>query len=190
MLLQLVVPLFLVAVWLICPGSVARAGARFKVASPRIATVVVVVGLMCATIAQSGQRDQQSAWVVYGIGEAVVVLWCLYAARKVPAFGLIGLGTFLNYAVIIANKGMPVPLAHAAPDQFLHHVTTSTDRLVWLSDVLVMHGSWLGGWYSIGDVTVLLGILAVIVALARPDKRTVPTLQEHMDRYYPAAESG
>ena len=84
--------------------------------------------------------------------------------RMTPAIILMIIGVFLNFAVISANRGMPVKAALPArgADQ-LHVRMTETTYLPWLADVI----PWplpgpLGGLVSLGDLFLSVGVFLLI----------------------------
>ena len=170
----LLVPILVVACWLVAPGARARMAARFTAASPPSVTLTAVCGVVGAALAQTAPRENVAAWVVFTAGELLVIVWALYVSRQVDGLVLVAMGTAVNLLVVVANRGMPVPLGHPAPAQFLHHVTTSADRLLWLSDRFHVGSGVFGGWDSIGDVIVLVGMGVVVAQLAWRDRQRVP----------------
>ena len=81
--------------------------------------------------------------------------------RALPGALLIGLGSFLNTTVSLANAGMPVDLGalaasgKPAPSDGLHVLIGPETRLPFLADVLLV--PLLNNIYSVGDVLLAIG---------------------------------
>lgn len=100
---------------------------------------------------------------------------CLFNGRQSRGFLVMAAGVALNLLVIALNGGMPVSEAAVltvggaagaravvAGDLF-HSVMTGATKLAFLSDVLPLPGfRGLRGVFSIGDVLMFVGIVAVL----------------------------
>ena len=87
--------------------------------------------------------------------------------RHLAGMALIGLGMALNGAVIAVNRGMPTNLPHGVriEETVKHHARRPSDRLVVLSDVIVVRP--LGESLSLGDMLLAAGIVRLVVARSR-----------------------
>ncbi len=90
---------------------------------------------------------------------------------------LIGLGIMLNFVVIAANNGiMPVGTAGMSQEfsynlqtvsDGIHGLLTGATRLPILADIIKVKNplTGSGGWYSIGDIVMDLGIIVLISSI-------------------------
>ncbi len=133
------------------------------------------------------------------LGSSVLLLWLLWANRRLPGIPLVALGVLANAAVMAANGGW-MPVTAEVLEQIgmagqvvqvgsLQRVVSTKDivltradtRLWWLSDVLVLPRPFpLPSAFSVGDVFVSVGLFwllqaALVVGLEGPEvSRTEP----------------
>ena len=104
---------------------------------------------------------------------SVAFLWC---NRHLPGALLLGLGTALNLAAIVANGGT-MPASESAwrtaglptlTNQFENSNVTHSARLPWLGDVFAIPKGWpLANVFSVGDVLVVIAIAYMVHVLCR-----------------------
>lgn len=111
------------------------------------------------------------------LGSSLLVLWALWANRRLPGMAAVGAGMLANVAVMVANGGwMPITAEALARLDALDKVVAvgSTarvwgaknivlswpeTRLWWLSDVFVLAApAPVTGAFSIGDVAIAAGL--------------------------------
>lgn len=95
---------------------------------------------------------------------SVAFLWC---NRHLPGALLLGLGTALNLAAIVANGGT-MPASESAwrtaglptiTDQFENSNVVHSARLPWLGDVFAIPKGWpLANVFSVGDVLIVIAV--------------------------------
>ncbi len=107
----------------------------------------------------------------YGLAAAAV-----YLNRRVPFLWLIALGGALNAAVIVANHGVMPARAGALATAglsadtgtFANSTTVAHAHLAWLGDVFaVPDGFPAANVFSVGDVVIVLGLLAGLHVVCR-----------------------
>ncbi|MDQ2913815.1 MAG: DUF5317 domain-containing protein [Chloroflexota bacterium] len=95
------------------------------------------------------------------IAGLVLVAFVAIVNRALPGAWLIGFGSVLNTAVILANGGMPIDpgalatSGKATPADGLHVILGPDSRLSFLADVLLI--PVLNNIYSVGDVLLAIG---------------------------------
>jgi hypothetical protein len=131
------------------------------------------------------------AWIAAFVTLAIVAALNL----EKPGFAAILLGVLLNLAVIFVNAGMPVSFggmlaagyAGAAPPDYLgpfglHHLAAWSTSLLLVADVTPVQGpSILRSIVSIGDVLLLVGVIAFIVWGSRATTAVSPTRSSTAD---------
>lgn len=118
-----------------------------------------------------------------------VLLACCVVNLRTPGFPILTAGVLCNLAVITANGGMPVVDSavvaaggHAgkAGADIFHLLSVEAPRLSVLADVLPLPGlRGLRGVLSVGDVLMLIGTAAVIVAAGQARQASVERARCH-----------
>jgi hypothetical protein len=118
--------------------------------------------------------------LVFGIVAAWLVLNTVKARPERSGILLIAAGWLANFLVMAINQGMPVDKGAALSVGFSasdfatnqvgdYHVLTSADRLGWLADIMpvpyTLHVA------SVGDVLIVLGVMAVFAVGMRREER-------------------
>ena len=111
------------------------------------------------------------------IGSTAVVLVAVLANRRMTGMPIVALGAFSNFAAIVANAGyMPADpgalaaLGIVAPTVYSNSAVVAHPVLAPMTDLFVLP-TWLpyANVFSVGDVVIALGVVAVIVsAMRRP----------------------
>jgi hypothetical protein len=136
----------------------------------------------------------RASMVAYGMVVASYAGLFAFAGAnwRVAGMILIALGAAMNYAVILANQGMPISAEAAAKagvsgdlarlvirgKHFI--VTDSAPRLEFLSDIIPLWRQ--PSVASVGDLVLWAGIMLVVQALMRPPARRAPRVRrsEHV----------
>lgn len=108
------------------------------------------------------------------VGSTVAVAVAVAANYRIPGMPIVVLGAVSNLAAILANGGyMPAsPSALSSLGATISGYSNSSlvadPRLPWLTDIFALP-TWLPGTnvFSVGDVLIGLGVVAVIVAAMR-----------------------
>ncbi len=127
-------------------------------------------------------------WHDWGFGlliaSYILIFGFLFRNLVHKGIGIVIVGIMCNFVVIAANQGMPfkVPAAWAheswVQPTVKHHPQVSSDKLVFLSDQIVLKDPW-DSAFSIGDIILTIGLLDVAFwASRKPKKRRVITLDE------------
>ncbi len=126
-------------------------------------------------------------WHDWGFGlliaSYVLILGFLFRNLVHKGIGIVIIGVLCNVVVIAANQGMPfkVPAAWAheswVQPTVKHHPQVPSDKLVFLSDQIVLKDPW-DTAFSIGDIILALGLVDVAYwASRKPKKRRVLDLR-------------
>ena len=145
---------------------------------------LALAGLPLQLIPVPSRPGQADHWAAAGLLIASYVLLLMFVARNIhiPGLQLVAMGFALNLLVIGANGGMPVKdaaLRHAAGSGYeearqlllqkgglKHHLATSDDVLVPLSDVIGIGGP-VANVFSPGDLLAYAGAAWALAALTR-----------------------
>jgi hypothetical protein len=139
----------------------------------------------------SGRDGSVSLQATAAIGAFLLTNALLQRAGIRIALALMAVGWLLNWAVLVANGGMPVPhdllespepgeaLYQLAGTHFLPHVPISpSTALPWLGDVLRLRASNVIIPFSIGDAMLVFGTILLIALAMRagsPKQREGPS---------------
>jgi Family of unknown function (DUF5317) len=174
--------MILVVAALVCVVSVPATGGRLG----RLADVplrwgwaalgALALQVLITTVAPAGSTGLHELLHVasYALAGA-----CIAANRRIAGLPLLALGAALNAVAIIANDGiMPASaramrLAGLPPaEHFANSAPVAHPRLLALGDLLPVPGPWpLGNVTSVGDVLIVLGLLAVLHRACRAPQR-------------------
>jgi len=117
------------------------------------------------------------------VASYVLILGFLARNFVLKGIGIVILGITLNFVVIVLDQGMPfkVPAAWAheswVQPTVKHHPQVSSDKLVFLSDIIVLKSPW-DTAISIGDIVLTIGLLDIAYNASRkPNKRRVIVLE-------------
>jgi hypothetical protein len=166
---------FLIAVLIVSGALAAALGGRLR---PLLETaiqwpVVLFAALAAQLVTGITQWEGAIEDAMFAILLLSYVALLLFTAvnRHVPGMALIGLGMALNGTVIAVNRGMPTELPRGArlEDTVKHHVRRPSDRLVVLSDVIVVRP--IGESLSVGDMVLAAGVLRLVVTRSRTGGR-------------------
>jgi Family of unknown function (DUF5317) len=171
------------AIPLLTRGSYKRlVGVDWKLGWLLFAGLGIQIALEYVTIPREHWHD-----LGFGLLVASYVLILGFLARNfvLKGIGIVILGITLNFVVIVVDQGMPfkVPAAWAheswVQPTVKHHPRVSSDKLVFLSDIIVLKSPW-DTALSIGDIILTIGLLDVAYNGSRkPKKRRVIVLEEH-----------
>ena len=119
-------------------------------------------------------------WHDWGFGlliaSYVLIFGFLFRNLVFKGVGIVIVGVLCNFVVIAANQGMPfkVPAAWAheswVQPTVKHHPQVSSDKLVFLSDQIVLKDPW-DSAFSIGDIIITLGLIDVAYWASRKPKK-------------------
>lgn len=136
-----------------------------------LVAVVFATALAPRAFEYAAERWHLALLVVWAV-MLTILLWLCWINVRTPGVALLGAGLLANYAVILANGGMPVSewavrvagggtetTARLAESTF--HLPAQGTLLTWLGDVLPLPG--LGLVLSVGDVLMFLGVVVAIV---------------------------
>jgi hypothetical protein len=118
-------------------------------------------GLLLGVIARAVAPFLGGLALTASIAGLMLITLVAVVNRALPGALLIGLGSFLNTIVTLANAGMPVDLGalaasgKPAPSDGLHVLIGPETRLPFLADVLLV--PLLNNIYSVGDVLLAIG---------------------------------
>lgn len=131
---------------------------------------LLVASFLLATALERGWRAGGYALLV-----ASFVLGLVFCVRNLerPGMAIILLGLALNALVCTVDHGMPsrgAPFAGNAR----HHVASSRDHLLVLSDTIELRANSFGGMFSIGDLVLVAGAFVVAGSTVRK-KRLTPS---------------
>ncbi len=145
------------------------AGTRLRGESTLVA-LVLATALLPRLFDQAPARWHPALLAVWAVGIGVLV-WLSWLNLRTPGIGVLGAGLTSNAAVILANGGMPVDLRGAGDTaaalserlaaSAFHVAAGPSTRLPILGDVMPLPG--LGLLVSVGDVLMLVGVVAFIV---------------------------
>jgi Family of unknown function (DUF5317) len=171
------------AIPLLTRGSYKRlVGVDWKLGWLLFAGLGIQIALEYVTIPREHWHD-----LGFGLLVASYVLILGFLARNfvLKGIGIVILGITLNFVVIVVDQGMPfkVPAAWAheswVQPTVKHHPRVSSDKLVFLSDIIVLKSPW-DTALSIGDIILTIGLLDVAYNGSRkPKQRRVIVLEEH-----------
>lgn len=145
---------------------------RFRM---RHETLVVVLFTVQAVLrGRLPGAGEPSAWAVFGWGVAALALiGVLLPSRRHTGVMIVVLGLASNLWVILLNQGMPyvtdsrLPVPGAGG---FYRLATSATYLPWMGDVLPdPTGRWL---LSLGDVLLLVGVIAIVLSAASAQQPT------------------
>jgi len=169
------------AIPLLTRGSYKRlVGVEWKLGWLLFAGLGIQIALEYATIPREHWHD-----LGFGLLVASYVLILGFLARNfvLKGIGIVILGITLNFVVIVLDQGMPfkVPAAWAheswVQPTVKHHPQVSSDKLVFLSDIIVLKSPW-DTAISIGDIVLTIGLLDIAYNASRkPKKRRVIVLE-------------
>ena len=165
-----------IALALLSGGSLRSLGRiRIRGEAVLLVALVAVVGVPII-----GRRWPESSETIFWVWVAAFVGLAVVAALNLrsPGFGAILTGVLLNLSAILVNAGMPVSFgsmlaagyAGAAPPDYLgpfglHHLAGWGTSLLLVADVTPIQGPvLLRTIVSIGDVLLLVGVVAFIVS--------------------------
>jgi hypothetical protein len=124
----------------------------------------------------------QFAWILTTLSSLCVVAFLILNRRRALSVLLIAAGTVCNYCVIAFNHfRMPVSPAALAmypgmtPEAVYakkvnYFVATDGARLYFLGDIIPVHLKRIGGFFSVGDVLLGLGIMLFIISVLTAQK--------------------
>jgi Family of unknown function (DUF5317) len=169
------------AIPLLTRGSYKRlVGVEWKLGWLLFAGLGIQIALEYVTIPREHWHD-----LGFGLLVASYVLILGFLARNfvLRGIGIVILGITLNFVVIVLNQGMPfkIPAAWAheswVQPTVKHHPQVSSDKLVFLSDIIVLKSPW-DAAISIGDIVLTIGLLDIAYNASRkPKKRRVIVLE-------------
>ena len=145
-------------------GSLRRLG-QLKVHWLWLAPLAVVLQTVIVTIAPGGS---ETVHALIHIGTYLMIGAFVWANRRLPGMAVIGAGAFLNFLVILVNRGvMP---ASARSERLagivLHHGFNNSavvphPHLLWFGDVIPV--PWpLPNVLSVGDCIIYVGMLLLL----------------------------
>jgi hypothetical protein len=125
-------------------------------------------------------------WTVVAYGLVVISFAALFAFAganwRVPGMMLVAIGALLNYAVILANQGMPISEEAAARAGFVgaeterlvlrgKHFVAAQSEITWpaLGDVIPLWRQ--PAVASAGDLIIWAGLIVVVQSLMQPRRR-------------------
>jgi hypothetical protein len=116
------------------------------------------------------------------LGTYAVLLFVLWANRRIPGMWVIAAGAALNLAAIVANVGV-MPSSRSAvrsaglaadPDGFVNSGVLEHPRLLFLGDIWAIPKGWpLANVFSIGDVVIAIGVFVAVHAIC--GSRIIPS---------------
>lgn len=151
--------------------------AKVSLRGESLLMILLVLQALAPALSLRGQASDIAYWVWLGTFPILIAVVVLNAGQ--PGMVLLGLGLTLNFAVIVANQGMPVAPAAVTsirPDltsaaipmsDFVHVSLTAASRLPWLADTIPVPGpAWIRSVVSAGDLLLFAGVFSA-VACAR-----------------------
>ncbi len=172
----LLIPLFAVAVGigLIRGGRISNL-AHIKIRRPWLIFLSVLVEYALIYLMRNTSRITQPLACLFLFLQYLLLFLFLWENRTLSYSWLIGVGSFLNFLVIMVNKGsMPLSKTAIAVDAnsknmkylengkyLTYHILNSNSRLRFLGDILRVPPP-VQSFLSIGDIVLFLGILLLI----------------------------
>ena len=127
-------------------------------------------------------RSIEGIQYVFVLSELLLAVWAFVNVSRLRSLGVVGAGTLLNLAVMLANGGRmtvaPSSGEVVRPGIASYMEMTDASRLNWLGDWIgVAAGRHLpfSGAYSPGDVVITLGLLLVGFEATRVRSRPAET---------------
>ena len=163
-----------IAVGLFLGGRLDRLGElRFAWGWLAVAGLAVQIVLFSGFFEDGLGRGVGAAIYVASTGAVLVAVW---RNLSVPGLPLVAVGAISNLAAIVANEGIMPTTAEAlaaagmdAEEGFSNSAVVANPALAPLTDIFALP-PWLplANVFSIGDVVLVVGLVAVVVAAARP----------------------